>query len=118
MRRRILIAEDEEDLVELFCLILGDQYELLTAPDGEQAVTLFQSHRPDLTLMDIRMPHKSGDVAIQEIHAIDPEARIVAITAYPYTEAELGVPVLRKGFAVSTLRDVVTEHLPPATEPA
>jgi CheY-like chemotaxis protein len=110
-RRTILIAEDERDLIALYRIMLGAGFDYLEAEDGEMAVSLWREHRPDLTLMDIRMPGKTGDRAIQEIVAIDPGARIVAVTAYGYSERELGVPVLRKGFGKAELMSVVGRYL-------
>ena len=99
MKKRLLIAEDEDDLLTIYRMMLGDAYEVIEARNGAEAVALWRSQRPDLTLMDIQMPVKSGDVAIREILRDDPQARILAVTAYRYTREQLGVPVLAKGFA-------------------
>jgi CheY-like chemotaxis protein len=101
MKKRLLIAEDEEDLLIIYRMMLGDAYELIEAHDGREALDLWQRHQPDLVLMDIQMPVMSGDVAIREILKADPGANILAVTAYRYTREDLGVPVLRKGFASS-----------------
>lgn len=47
------------------------------AKDGLQAVEMFMAHNPDLTFMDIVMPVKSGLEALQEIKAINSEAKVV-----------------------------------------
>lgn len=52
------------------------------ACDGAQAVALFASHKPDVVLMDLRMPKMDGTVAIRSIRALAPLARIVALTTY------------------------------------
>jgi DNA-binding NarL/FixJ family response regulator len=52
------------------------------ADDGEQAVALFEKVRPDLVLMDSRMPGKSGQEAIQEIRRISPQARVLMLSAF------------------------------------
>lgn len=52
------------------------------ADDGEQAVALFEKFRPDLVLMDSRMPGKSGQEAIQEIRRISPGARVLMLSAF------------------------------------
>lgn len=98
MKKRLLVAEDEKDLLFIYRMMLGDVYEVFEAENGQEAVDLWRLHQPDLVLMDIQMPVKSGDVAIREILRDDPTARILAVTAYRYTREELGVPVLRKGF--------------------
>lgn len=110
--KRILIAEDERELITLYRLMLkGGEYEFIEAFDGATAVELYRQHHPDLVLMDIKMPVKTGDVAIKEILEVDPKAQIVAITAYRYSEEELGVPVLRKGFTPAELSSVVQKVL-------
>src|SRR5512141_3241046 len=98
MKKRLLVAEDEDDLVLMYRRMLGDDYEVLEAHNGQEAVELWREHSPDLVLMDIQMPVKSGAAAITEILSEDPTAKILAVTAYRHTSAQLGVSVLRKGF--------------------
>jgi two-component system NarL family response regulator len=100
-RYTILVAEDDQELQELYHLLLADEYDTLRAYNGQEAVDLYCSERPDLILMDIKMPIMTGSEAIERIFAIDPKARILAVTAYRFGADELGVPVLRKGFSVA-----------------
>jgi DNA-binding NarL/FixJ family response regulator len=50
------------------------------ASDGDEALALFQKHRPDVTLMDIRMPRVHGIAAISSIRKHFPHARIIVLT--------------------------------------
>jgi DNA-binding NarL/FixJ family response regulator len=50
------------------------------ASDGDEALALFQKHRPDVTLMDIRMPRVQGIAAISSIRQRFPHARIIVLT--------------------------------------
>jgi DNA-binding NarL/FixJ family response regulator len=50
------------------------------ASDGDEALALFQKHRPDVTLMDIRMPRVHGIAAISSIRQHFPHARIIVLT--------------------------------------
>jgi len=50
------------------------------ASDGDEALVLFRKHRPDITLMDIRMPKVNGIDAISAIRREDPRARIIVLT--------------------------------------
>ena len=111
MKKVILIAEDEEDLITIYRMMLGGRFEIIAARNGDEAVSLFRSHCPDLTLMDIRMPIKNGDEAIAEILEIDPKARLAAVTAYGYRKSDLEVPVLRKGFTTSELLEFIEARL-------
>jgi DNA-binding NarL/FixJ family response regulator len=52
------------------------------AEDGHQAVARFREHRPDVVLMDLRMPGMDGVSAIEAIRAEFPDARILALTTY------------------------------------
>lgn len=111
MKTKILVAEDEDGLRMIYRMMLGDGYEVIEAVNGQEAVELYKEHRPDLTLMDIKMPVMNGDEAIRHIFDIDPSAKIIAVTAYRFTEEELGVPVLRKGFDRKTFLDLVREAI-------
>ena len=51
------------------------------ATDGDEAVRLFRVHRPDVTLMDIRMPRVNGIEAIAAIRGQFPKARIIVLTS-------------------------------------
>ncbi len=111
MRKRLLVAEDEGDLLVIYRLMLGDAYDVIEARNGREAVELWRSENPDLVLMDIQMPVMSGDMAIREILREDPKARILAVTAYRYTREELGVPVLSKGFERSEFLSTIQRML-------
>jgi two-component system NarL family response regulator len=52
------------------------------ASDGPQAITTHAWLRPDITLMDLRMPRMSGPSTITEIRKADPQARIIVLTSY------------------------------------
>lgn len=54
---------------------------LIEAADGEEAVNMYMAEKPDLVIMDITMPNKSGIEALQEIRAHDSSAKIVMCSA-------------------------------------
>jgi CheY-like chemotaxis protein len=111
LKKKILVADDHEDILRVYSLMLGDTYEIIKAENGRDAVEKYKEHRPDLTLMDIAMPVLPGDEAINRILDYDPMANIVAVTAYDYTREQLGVPVFRKGFRVKEFQTMVEAAL-------
>ena len=82
--KTILIVEDNELNMRLFNDVLqASGYQTLQTGDGSEAVTLTEEHRPDLILMDMRLPGISGLEATQIIKARDDlrHIPIVAVTA-------------------------------------
>ncbi len=51
------------------------------AGNGAEAISLYQQHRPDLVTMDLVMPVMGGLEALRQIRAVDPEAKVVVVTA-------------------------------------
>ena len=84
MAKKILIADDEQNIViSLEFLMKREGFEVLIANDGEEAVRRIRSDPPDLVLLDVMMPKKSGFEVCQEIKA-DPAlaaVRILMLTA-------------------------------------
>ncbi len=61
MRKKILVADDEPNIVvALEFLLRQEGHEVLVARDGDQALQLVEAHVPDLVLLDVMMPQKSG----------------------------------------------------------
>jgi DNA-binding NarL/FixJ family response regulator len=82
---RILIVDDHPIMRVGIAAILNVQADMQVvaqAGTAADAVRLFTIERPDLTLMDLRLPDKSGVDAIRSIRAISPKARIVVLTTY------------------------------------
>jgi DNA-binding response OmpR family regulator len=84
MTKRILIADDEQNIViSLEFLMKREGFEVLIASDGEEAIRRVRAEQPDLVLLDVMMPKKSGFEVCQEIKA-DPAlaaVRILMLTA-------------------------------------
>ena len=80
--KTILIVEDIELNLDLLSQILEDDYKLLVARDGEQAVTLTREHTPDLVLMDISLPVMDGYEATRRIRQLFPELPVIGLSAH------------------------------------
>jgi DNA-binding NarL/FixJ family response regulator len=66
-------------------LMIGRQPDMQvvgSATSGEEAVSLFRQHKPDITLMDLQLPVMSGLEAIRAIRHLSPDARIIVLTMY------------------------------------
>jgi DNA-binding NarL/FixJ family response regulator len=82
---RVLVADDHPVVRSGLAGIISQEpeFELVAeASDGRNAVARFREHRPDVVLMDLRMPDMDGVAAIREIKSDFPEARILALTTY------------------------------------
>jgi DNA-binding response OmpR family regulator len=82
VKDRILIVEDEAPLAAgLTDLLAGEGYLTLVAADGRQALELFRRRRPDLVLLDVMLPEKSGYEVCREIRRENPRVPILMLTA-------------------------------------
>lgn len=82
----ILVAEDEECNYELVKNVLANRYRLIRARNGVEAVTMNEDERPDLILMDIRMPDMDGIDATRIIKEVSPETPILALSAFALSD--------------------------------
>ena len=81
-RPRVLIAEDEAIIrMDLREILEEEGYEVVEASDGEEAVRLAREVRPELAILDIKMPRKDGLEAAQEISE-EGIAPVLILTAY------------------------------------
>jgi DNA-binding NarL/FixJ family response regulator len=84
-RIRVLVADDHPVVRTGLGAVLVQQADLELvgeAENGERAVALYREHRPDVCLMDLRMPVKGGVEAIRTITTDFPAAAILALTTY------------------------------------
>jgi DNA-binding NarL/FixJ family response regulator len=82
---RVLIADDHITVLEGLAAIISRQSDmavLAQAADGGEVVALWEKHRPDITLVDLRMPVLDGVRAIEEIRRRDGSARIIVLTTF------------------------------------
>ena len=129
---RILLVDDDDDMVEICSRLLPRKgYELIVARNAERAVETARTERPDLILMDMRMPlsdsepvdDRAGLQATRKIRAL-PEldgAPIIALTGHMMTKFRESI--VEAGCAdwlakpidnFSKLLDMIDRHLPPA----
>ena len=113
----ILVAEDEESNYELVKIVLQKRYRLVRAVNGIEAVTYCEDERPDLILMDIRMPDMNGLDATRIIKEVNHDIPIVALSAYAFDENMREAKAagcdefMAKPFRVEDLLDVVQKYI-------
>jgi two-component system, NarL family, response regulator len=86
---RVLIADDHAIVRQGLATIIDRDPEMTViaqAEDGQQAIDLFREYQPDVTLMDLRMPHVGGVEAIAAICAEFKQARVMVLTTYDSDE--------------------------------
>jgi len=83
MKKKILIVEDNADLLKVLQLLLKDSFEAIPAMKGTQAVDIAAAERPDLILLDIVLPDMSGlEIArLMRQHPATQSTPILAMTA-------------------------------------
>ncbi len=82
MAKKILIVDDALIVrTSLKFLFESNDYTIMEAETGDEAVKKYQTFKPDLVTMDITMPDMDGIAAVKEILKIDPKARIIICSA-------------------------------------
>jgi len=87
MRKKILLVDDTQTVTTLERVILGDGYDYLEARDGEEAFQKARVARPDLILMDLNMPGKSGIDGLRSLKAEETTAGIPVVIVTTRSEA-------------------------------
>jgi DNA-binding NarL/FixJ family response regulator len=109
---RVLVADDHpivrKGLVEIINL-QEDMRVVAEAVNGKEAIDLFRQRRPDVTLMDLRMPEMGGADAIAAIRAIQPDACVLVLTTYDGEEDVFRV--LQAGARGYLLKDAPLDEL-------
>ena len=109
---RLLIADDHALILEGLAAAIGRQSDMLVvakAADGREAVSLWKEHRPDVSLLDLRMPELGGVGATREIRDRDVGARVIVHTTFD-TDEDI-YQAVRAGAKAYLLKDAPLEEL-------
>ncbi|MCK4326391.1 sigma-54-dependent Fis family transcriptional regulator, partial [bacterium] len=77
----ILVVDDESSVRESFKILLGDDYRILTATNGEEAIRNVKEKHFNLVLLDVRMPGMDGIEALRRIKEMDKQLDVIMVTA-------------------------------------
>jgi len=114
---RVLVADDQRVVREgltLLLRLLPDLEVVGAASDGEEAITLVDRLRPDVVLMDLRMPRCDGVEATRRLQQSHPECRVVVLTTY--ADDRSVVEALRAGARGFLTKDAGAEEIQRAIE--
>jgi two-component system response regulator HydG len=117
-RARVLIVDDEPDMVENCARILGRAgYDCLTATDPRRGFAMLETERPDLLLTDLKMPEVDGMELLRRARDVDPAMPVIMVTAFATIESAVAAvkegafDYLPKNFSVEQLRVAVDRAL-------
>jgi two-component system NarL family response regulator len=109
---RVLLVDDHALLRTGVANIINqepDLHVIAEAANGADGVDAFRDHRPDVTLLDLRMPVMEGVEAVRHIREIDPQARVIVLTTYDADEDI--ARALQAGAKAYVLKDISADAL-------
>jgi DNA-binding response OmpR family regulator len=122
--RTILLVDDDADILSAMRTVLERRgYRVVTAADGNAGLAAAEREAPDLVVVDMMMPKKSGFLVLEKLKGRGGGPRVIMITANEgsrhraYAEALGADDYIRKPFAMDRLLDSVARLCPPAEPP-
>lgn len=114
---RILVADDSEPIRDLLTKIIdaGEHDTIGEAADGQEAIEKFSQLKPDVMLLDIAMPKKTGLEVLKELHPKFPDMKVIMITANGSTDVYFecmkygAIGYINKPFEMKELLDQIAE---------
>ncbi len=90
IRATILVVDDKENMRSLLARVLGDTCDVVTAPDGAQAIALLGIRSFDVVMSDVRMPGADGFDVLDAVRRECPETEVILMTAFGSVDAAVG----------------------------
>jgi len=109
---RVLVVDDHALLRTGVAKIINHEPDLRVvaeAGNGLEAIRAYEQHRPDVTLLDLRMPVMEGVEAVRRIRELDPHALVIVLTTYD-TDDEIA-SALKAGAKAYVLKDISADEL-------
>jgi DNA-binding NarL/FixJ family response regulator len=111
-KARVLLVDDHALLRTGVANIINhepDLHVVAEAENGRDALAAYDMHRPDVTLLDLRMPVMEGVEVVRQLRERDPQARVIILTTYD-TDDEIS-RALKAGAKAYVLKDIAAEDL-------
>ena len=109
MKKQILICDDQVNVRESYKLILENDYDLVFAMNGQDVLLYLAENKPDLIIMDIKMPKMDGLTALKELKKIQPNLPVLIVTGYD--SVETATTVIQAGAANYILKPFEPEQI-------
>jgi nitrogen regulation protein NR(I) len=113
----ILIVDDDKSIRYSLKRMLEEDFSILTAQNGDEALAQMGEPSPDLIIMDIKMPGRSGIEVLKEIKSIDPKSLVILMTAYGTTETAIeamkygAFDYILKPFPIPRMKEMVQKAM-------
>jgi two-component system response regulator (stage 0 sporulation protein F) len=122
VKEKILIVDDQFGIRILLNEVFQKEgYQTFQAANGVQALEIVTKHHPDLVLLDMKIPGMDGIEILKRMKVIDPEIRVIIMTAYGELDMiqeakDLGALThFAKPFDIDDIRAAVRKHIPQKT---
>jgi signal transduction histidine kinase len=116
-RAKVLVIDDERGPRESLRILLKTEYDVLCADSVDVGIRMLREHRPDMVIMDIRMPGKTGIEGLRAIRDLDPVVSVVMVTGFGALETaqeaiRLGAnDYVKKPFDTFEIRELVGRYV-------
>ena len=115
---KILVIDDEQSIRDLLDTLLRRKgYDVVLAESGQKGLEIFRRERPDVLVLDLKMPGMDGLTVLQQVHSLNPTQPVIILTGAGTPEAErqaraLGVTeYVEKEFSLHLLGDALKRLL-------
>jgi len=88
LSKRILVVDDDQGILDSFEVLLGDQYDLVKAENGYEALRILENNPPQLMFLDIKMPGIDGIDILKKLQKEQKKVEVVVITAIDQEKTE------------------------------
>jgi DNA-binding response OmpR family regulator len=113
--KKILLADDDESVSQMLGQVLElEHYQVLRCRSGRQTAAMFIAESPELVLLDLNMPDRSGWEVFDLIHRTHPSVPVIIITALSQQQeraTNLGIVLMEKPLDIPLLLEMIRDSL-------